>query len=424
MYQKFKNRLLDEMEMKRDLLVMKFPKPIYEPIFEVSSFDDKLYQKILEEFDKIAVRHVEELLCDLCEKYNIVANKTNAINSFDLEMSINGQMCFIELKAKPYIYNSFTLKKFQSMVKNCQRPVYLIYLINKNVNILSINKLSHIQKLDELENFHIMFFEDFILNQFGKDELLLFQEAMVTYKHEMHQIIGYQITEILNPTNLEKLKKELEHDIVNFDYMRIRNERFKELKELYATKKIFNNLSNSNFDKIMNFYINKNRYKLLLGNSDFANSFMTSEWLMKKYFYLQEMDNTFIVAGYLKSIEQLLWKIIYYSGQGRSIKGVTIEKENEDSIDTTLGALQHFITNYQNDDLFENSYGNSTHFIMRYLQNQISMWRQQYRNGYFHKHTLQDKTKIHSIRDETFFLYFLLLGTLSLDDDMIRLLNN
>ena len=124
----------------------------------------------------------------------------------------------------------------------------------------------------------------------------------------------------------------------------------------------FGDLNNYNFGNIKNRFIAQGRYSLLLGNRDFAKSFLTSEWLFKKYFSLEEMDNTFIVAGYLKSIEQLLWDIIYLIGQGRQIRGGTVEEDNGNAIDTTLGSLQRFITNYDNADLFEAAFDTGPHF--------------------------------------------------------------
>ena len=163
---------------------------------------------------------------------------------------------------------------------------------------------------------------------------------------------------------------------------------------------------------------------MLLGNRDFAKSFLTSEWLFKKYFSLEEMDNTFIVAGYLKSIEQLLWDIISLVGQGRPIRGGTVGANSPSNhIDTTLGSLQGFLTDYDNDDLFSTVFHTSKHFVMNYLGAQLSDWRSKYRNGFFHKHNLEDREKIDAIRDETFFLYLLILGTLSLNSDVIHALS-
>ena len=422
MYQEFKRKLLDEMEMRRDMIVLNSSDPSVEPIFEVSSSDDKLYRRILDEFDRIAVRYAEDLLYDLCVKHGIEAKKAGNTGLFDLIMSVNGQECYVELKTSPTAFNSSSYRRFIEQIQACNKPVYLVYLLKDSQQ--SRNAIARqerrLQVDGELSELKTLLLEDFISEQFGIDELNLFKKAMLTYKEEMHQAVGYQITEIFNAHNLEQLKIELENEILIFPYDRIKNERY---NELHSENASFRDLNTTNYSNIKSQFLSQGRYKLLLGESDFAKSFLTSEWLFKKYFSLQEMDNTFIVAGYLKSIEQLLWDIIYIIGQGRQVRGVTIEEDNFEDIDTTLGSLQYFITNYSNDDLFENVFGSSTHFVMRYLQSQLSAWRSKYRNGYFHKHNLEDKDKIDAIRDETFFLYLLILGTISLDADAMLMLS-
>ncbi|MDE5759350.1 MAG: hypothetical protein K2H85_12160, partial [Allobaculum sp.] len=414
MYQEFKRKLLDEMEMRRDILVLKASETSLEPIFEVSSSDDKLYRRILEEFDRIAVRHVDNLLYDLCEKHGVDVERADSTGRYDLKISVKGQLCCIELKTSPMVFNADSLHRFIDRVKNCQQSVYLIYLLKDNQQ--SRNAIAQrnirIQRYGDISNLKTMLLEDFILELFGVNELNLFKKAMLTYKEEMHQAVGYQITEIFNFHNLALLKKELEEEFINFEYERIKRERFSELHSVDTSLK---DLNSTNFKIIKNQFINQKRYRLLLGNGDFAKSFLTSEWLFKKYFSLAEMDNTYIVTGYLKSIEQLLWDIIYIKGQGRQMQGVRIEEDNTEGIDTTLGALQYFITNYANDDFFETIFGSSTHFIMRYLRTQLSDWRSKYRNGYFHKQNLVDRERIDVIRDETIYLYLLIVGTISLD---------
>lgn len=422
MYQRFKRQLLDEMEMRRDVMVLKASEPSLEPIFEVSSFDDKLYKRILNEFDMIAVRHAEDLLYDLCVKYKIKAEKAVNLYPFDLKMTINGQSCCIELKTSPRVFNADSYRRFIDCVQNSQQPVYLVYLLKDNYqsrNAIARQNLCIHNKCD-LSNLKIMLFEDFLLEQFGIKELNLFKKAMMTYKDEMHQAVGYQITEIFNSHNLAALREEIEQDILNFEYDRVKNDIF---TEIHSIDDKFADLNNKNFENIRNLFLNQKRYKLLIGNGDFAKSLLTSEWLLKKYFSLPEMDNTFIVAGYLKSIEQLLWNIIYIVGQGRQMKGIVIKDDSAENIDTTLGTMQYFITNYTNDDLFESIFGTSTHFVMRYLRYQLSSWRTKYRNGYFHKKILEDKDVIDMLRDKTFFLYLLILGSISLDDNAMMMLS-
>lgn len=233
----------------------------------------------------------------------------------------------------------------------------------------------------------------------GINEKLSFQNAMVDFKSEMHKVIEYQITELCSSHNLMKMKGQLEEEIINFDYNKIKEKRFEEWQQQWSS---VSDIREENFNIIKRTFLEEGRYKVLLGNADFAKSFVTSEWLNKKYFAFDELDNTFIVAGFLKSIEQLLWKIIFMIGQGRHFRGVVISDTTEE-IDKTLGALQYFLSDRDNADLFQTVFGTSRQFVINYLKRQISDWRKQYRNGYFHKHNLKEKECIEEIREETYF---------------------
>lgn len=425
MYQKFKRHLLEEMEMRRDMIVLNMAQPSLEPIFEVSSTDDKLYRRILTEFDFIAIRSVEKLIYDLCVRDNIPVQMSADSKDFDIIIDIDGVPSSVEFKSSPTAFNSSSYQSFILRVKEATRPVFLVYLLKDspesrntvyNRNCRMINKAASIGV-----ELNITLLEDFMLKLFGSEEVKLFKKAMLTYKEEMHQAVGYQITEIFNYHNLAILKEELQNEFKTFDYNAIKQLRY---AKIHLTKPAFGDLNSTNYNVIKNRFINQERYKLLLGNSDFAKSFLTSEWLYKKYFSLAELDNTFIVAGYLKSIEQMLWDIIYILGQGRAIgrDAITIEKDNVSDIDTTLGSLQFFIANYSNEDLFESAFGYGKGYVRNYLKVQLNDWRDEYRNGFFHKDNLNDKSKIDTIREETYFLYFLILGSISLDDETIVLL--
>ena len=167
-----------------------------------------------------------------------------------------------------------------------------------------------------------------------------------------------------------------------------------------------------------NLFINKKRYKILFGNRSFAKSYLTSEWLFKKYVMLPEMDNTFIVSGYLKSVEQLLWDILKIKGINRLIRtsnNSDASIDGSDDIDVTLGNIQYFLSDYDNRDLFDKSFKKNQRAVSCYFRNQLGRWRNYYRNGYFHKDNLQDIKLVEIIRNQTIYLYFLILGSLSLN---------
>lgn len=421
-YANFKNKLISDFETKRDMLVVRENQNRLESLFGIKDKSDRLYLNILNWFEIIAIRNVEALISELCETKGVTyyRNPTSA-SYYDTEIEIEGQKKYINFRSQPNAMNSSSIYKMVYSIKENDVPAMIVFLLKDGLESReSVNRFeSRLKKIEDV-NVECVLFEDFLEMLFGYEEKIAFLEEMADFKEEMHKAIGYQVTELCSPYNLEKLKQQLDSELSSFDYDAIKQQKYANT----VTGGITNNdLSKHNFAIIKNVFIDNGRYKLLLGNSDFAESYLTSEWLYKKYFSLDELDNTFIVAGFLKSIEQLLWDIIFLVGQGRDIKGVSISEENQDEIDKTLGSLQYFLSNWSNDDLFQNSFGGGKHFVMNYLKKQISDWRKQYRNGYFHKHNLNDKDKIESIRDESYFLYLLILGTIRLTPSQVARLS-
>lgn len=154
----------------------------------------------------------------------------------------------------------------------------------------------------------------------------------------------------------------------------------------------------------------------MIGKKNFAISFITSEWFYTMYQLTENLDLTNIVAGYLKSIEQLLFAVIQLSedtgitikSKGRDI--VQFSKENDDIIDTTLGSLEQVIAH--NGRILD-----VNRYAKEYIVEAIDDWRDKQRNGYFHKHNLHDTEKVDEIREKAFQLYFLILGSCTIRDE-------
>ncbi|MBS8112818.1 hypothetical protein F6P81_11505, partial [Streptococcus suis] len=52
-------------------------------------------------------------------------------------------------------------------------------------------------------------------------------------------------------------------------------------------------------------------YLAMTGKNDFSESFISAEWLFDIYSHsMGELELTGIISGYLKSIEQLMYKIV------------------------------------------------------------------------------------------------------------------
>lgn len=148
----------------------------------------------------------------------------------------------------------------------------------------------------------------------------------------------------------------------------------------------------------------------MVSSNDFADSFISAEWSYDVYYNaMGELELTGIIAGYLKSIEQLMYKIVrFHKNQGVKIKTSEGFKpytsDNEDIIDSTLWSLNYFLTSPQG------KFAQSAK-IRGCIYKAVDLWRQYQRNGYFHKHNLYAAdNKISEVRELTLYLYFLILG--------------
>lgn len=164
-------------------------------------------------------------------------------------------------------------------------------------------------------------------------------------------------------------------------------------------------------------YIDRGLWRAMVGASNFAVSFITSEWNYNMYLLTENLDLAGIVAGYLKSVEQLIWTIIgFQTKQAFQIKAkskyggkVDFSATDKELIDSTLGSLEQVLK--ENPWMFD-----VNNFAKHHIIDAIDGWRQKHRNGYFHKHNLQSIDKVKEIREQTLQLYFLILGGCTIGD--------
>lgn len=401
-YKEFKSGILREFKTKRDITVSeyKIEKPSY--IIEISE-DYELYKKLIKVFKIVSIKYFNGLFKSLCQQYDIDYREEVSIENFHFDglIKYNGIEKLIEFKLFPnFQYKQHLL----NMLKKINKPIIIVFLIKNNINgQKAIKKFS--ESIDKDIGVECITFEELISYFMGENESLKFQEAMSNFQEEIYKTIGYQITEILNEENLKKFIKKTENEILEFPYENIKSQ------------KTCNYIYSQEYSIIKKAYINKEKYKILLGKKDFAESFISSEWLYHNYIKSNELDNTFIVAGYLKSIEQLLWDILLVMDYENRIYWEPII-ESDNKINNTLGSLEYLLNSWKNENLFNNSFDN-TRKLMKYLNENIKLWRKNYRNGYFHKDNLNELEKVKIIRDETFYLYMLIIGSLSLSEEDI-----
>lgn len=179
-------------------------------------------------------------------------------------------------------------------------------------------------------------------------------------------------------------------------------------------------LSDKELAKVNHSFLSKKMYTAMVSSNDFADSFISAEWAYDVYSNsMGELDLTGIIAGYLKSIEQLMYRIAqFHKNKGIKIKTKNgyeaFTTNNEKTIDSTIGSLNNFIR--------EGKLGLSKN-IKGCIHKAVDLWRQDQRNGYFHKTNLYlSDNKLSEVRELTLFLYFLILGGISFSPQELSLL--
>ena len=368
-------------------------------LFGIESSEDKLYSSVIRDMEETALREVDKLLENLCTVYGYRSDMPCEPTGYDILIKKRNTVFKVELKARPNLMRARVNRN-----TSATSDVTYVYLLKQTTD--SYDLLSKSILLNQ--GCQAYLFADFIRTVFGKEEMKKFNKAMLHFSEEMRDAIGYNVTQICNDKNLEDLRNQLRTDLLEFDYDKV--------KSSNDSSGTYSEYINDNAYGVIKTEFQKN-YSLLLGQRDFAVSFLTSEWLFRQFASVPQIDNTFIATGYFKSIEQLLWGIIFIVGNGRNIgKDNHTVGSNESGMDKTLGSLRYFLNDAGNNDLYQSAFGNATRYVRQYLNRQLDTWISNSRNGYFHKDNMPAE-EVAEIREQTYFLYLMILGSLTLSED-------
>lgn len=276
-----------------------------------------------------------------------------------------------------------------------------------------------------------MFFEEFINDKLYHYFLTTLEEVI----EEMQKLIGFDTIPRINIANVTSIKLDLRETIKNIDFQLLTYNSSKEFDSL-GRNDLFNICSNLEHGKA----------QVLIGESDFAQSYITSEYLYQvlvdkfnnnKLEY--KFDYTSVVAGYLKTIEQFFYKILCYqmdydrsekwikrgkkyvkrnhkreypreeevreNPKNKGIYQVLVTRNNLKFMDISLGSLIWYV--YDNENCW-----NLSDQGKELLKTLLFDYKDSVRNGYFHKHNLEDIEEVKRIRDNTLYLLCFIIGSL------------
>ena len=365
-----------------------------------------------------AAKVIESLAVSLFSEYNIanfsfypIAPTFRALPATEQAKSRPFQIVLTENGKKHGVVFSDTsdLGKYCKAFEDGSYSVEALKLIviaapdefSKDALFTSVNEMNDRAGLP-VERIPIM---EFWARYFGEaecDELIKFCKQ---FNEQAKAIIGFST--VITPTEkaLAQFRKKCGKAITTHNY----------------TANIPDTVYSKQVETIKQNYLDRGLWRAMIGKSNFAVSFITSEWFYTMYQLTENLDLTNIVTGYLKSIEQLLFAIIKLSeGTGITIKSkgreiVRFDEENADIVDTTLGALEQVIE-HNGHILDVNKYARE------YLIETIDNWRNKQRNGYFHKHNIHSLDKVDEIRGNALQLYFLILGSCTIKDEQFATL--
>lgn len=315
-----------------------------------------------------------------------------------------------------------------------------LYGITKDVDILGINQFISMW-LGEAES---------------KAYQLFVKEALQRYQ----ETIGISSLPKLTAPVLFELRLEKERDVLKefvsetqiqhrkeqeqtastifeakYAYRIIDPNNFSEPEDVRRSQRVEENSKQLLFDAgVLEFYDKQKMYKAFIGRSDFAKSFLTSEYLYSQYNENDLFDYTSIVSGYLKSIEQLLSTVVFcFADQGLRIKSngrknrngdypassrregkvfkMDLSSQEAECVDTTIGSLIHFVRD--NKDILLRIADPFKTAVIDCLE----CYRIECRNDSFHSHNNYDWDRVETIRHNTLVLYTVILGAFHMGDD-------
>ena len=276
------------------------------------------------------------------------------------------------------------------------------------------------------------FFEEFINGNLYNCFLTTLEEVI----EEMHKLIGFNTIPSINIANVTSVKLDLRETIKNIDFQLL----------TYNSSKEFDSLGRNDLSNICS-NLEHGKAQVLIGESDFAQSYITSEYLCQVLVYKfnnnkleYKFDYTSVVAGYLKTIEQFLYKILCYQmdydrsekwikrgkkyvkrnhkrkypreeevrkhpDNDEGIYQVLVSRNNLKFMDISLGSLIWYVSDNE-------KCWNLSAQGKKLLNKLLLDYKDSVRNGYFHKHNLEDIEEVKRIRENTLYLLCFIIGGL------------
>ena len=264
---------------------------------------------------------------------------------------------------------------------------------------------------------------DWFAELFGKEEEKRLLEEAKVVQEECKLIQG--MATVAMPT---------EYELASFRNEMIQEYREKEIVNI-EKRLSGNSIDQSDFEIIRENMLDGERFKVLFGNSDFASSFLSSEWRYKLSLISRGIEQTGTVAGYIKSVEQLMFRLLSLwadneikitSSEESQCRQIARDFLNEYDNKPTLGSMKYlysFKSNFGSRNLiFDKRLKTGEHGkkVREFLFQTLNTFVDKTRNDKFHKANFEDYQKVDAVRNDVLDITFVLLGSLRFNEEQYK----
>ena len=194
------------------------------------------------------------------------------------------------------------------------------------------------------------FFETY----FGSEECSCFMTYVTAYIHAVKDFLGFIQVKALTPNAMASFRLLVESHLLQFDYKRSCRPVTNKFNKTFV-------LEEHPYQVVREQFLNLKYYLMMIGSNDYAESFITAEWLRESMGKAGAIDLTAIGLGYFKAVEQLMYALIcLHRNEGKLIRSAdpksSVNEKHQvwlddasieaNLIDTSLGSMAKFYKDY------------------------------------------------------------------------------
>lgn len=400
------------LEKTVDDFSMAYEVSVMEPLFCVSNKQFPLMKTVAHFSNYQVLNGCRQLCIDMCKQMGLMVKETPEREVVDFILEMDSKSIGILISFTSNFMPNVSDETMQIIDK------LMVVVLQDSMDVQpqfykpNSYKYRNYKYKDCIEQMTIkQFFE-----MLGRDDYEDFKECVGRYNYDAEQKLGITVSAIPTKKAVGKHREKIRKELLSYFYENELQTIFEE-EEIADMKKWF-----------------ENNYEVLTSNADFSRSLISSEW----YYDLQVktdggIEQTAIVAGYLKSLEQLLCSILLVLSEDENNEFMFFtnkegkEKTGQDRLPLNYDNQKLVLTMAKN--ILKAIKGNKksvlrrtkmTDRVIEYLEKYVEKTR----NGYMHKDNLYEWSDIQNIRTKTYAAYFMVLGTFFIDVEKLSHIND